>query len=329
MKTLVSMVHGSHLYGLNTENSDTDYKGVYAPHMDDVLLGTYAKELNRSTGDSGSKNTKDDIDNVIFSLPKFLKMACEGDTVAMDMLHCDNPITTSPEWEFIRENRHRFYTKNMKAFIGYARKQAAKYGIKGSRLAAIEDTMNYLGKRNKPNTALDHSLIQLGLEGLAIKHPDHIKVYNGFEKNGKFVDKHIFELCGSKYDMTSAISYVYLQVSSKYEKYGDRAKQAKENKGIDWKALSHALRAAYQLEEIYLSGDLKYPLKDRTFLLEVKKGLHDYTTVVAPALEKVIDDLEVLSSKSKYPEKVDKGFWDKFLLDVYKGKFDDKSTQTT
>lgn len=321
MRNLVHMVHGSHLYGLNTADSDTDYKGVYLPKTSTVLLGTYANEIDHSTGNSNSKNTKDDIDSVIFSLPKFLKMACEGDTVAMDMLHCNNPITTSPEWEFIRKNRHRFYTKNMKAFIGYAKKQAAKYGIKGSRLSAIEDTMNYLGKRNKPDTTLDHPLVQMGIDGLAIAHPEHIKIYKGFEKNGKFIDKHIFELCGSKYDMTSTVAYVYPQVCDKYDKYGARAKQAKENKGVDWKAVSHALRAAYQLEEIYLTGDLQYPLKACTFLLEVKKGVHDYTSVVAPALEKVISDLETLSAESDYPEKVDKEFWDKFLLDVYRGDF--------
>ena len=320
MKLLVNMVHGSHLYGLNTENSDMDYKGIYLPELDEVLLGTYVKEFRQSTGNSYTKNTKDDIDNVIYSLPKFLKMACDGDTVAMDMLHCDNPLVTSPEWEFIRENRHRFYTKDMKAFIGYAKKQAAKYGIKGSRLAAIEDTMRFLEKYNKPNYTLNHRSIESGLQDLSVSHPKYIKILEGFEKNGKHIDKQVFELCGSKFDMSCTSSYVYEQVSLKFEKYGDRAKQAKENKGIDWKALSHALRAAYQLEEIYLTGDLKYPLKDRTFLLEVKKGLHDYTTVVAPALEKIIDDLEELSSKSNYPENVDKEFWDNFLLSIYKGE---------
>ena len=30
--------YGSHLYGLNTENSDLDFRGVYIPNLDDIIL---------------------------------------------------------------------------------------------------------------------------------------------------------------------------------------------------------------------------------------------------------------------------------------------------
>lgn len=47
---IVEMAHGSHLYGLETENSDMDYKGIYLPKLDDVLLGKDAGEIRSSTG---------------------------------------------------------------------------------------------------------------------------------------------------------------------------------------------------------------------------------------------------------------------------------------
>ena len=38
--------YGSHLYGLNTENSDLDFRGVYIPTLDDIILGKAQDEIN-------------------------------------------------------------------------------------------------------------------------------------------------------------------------------------------------------------------------------------------------------------------------------------------
>jgi len=89
----------------------------------------------------------------------------------------------------------------------------------------------------------------------------------------------------------------------------------------DFKALSHALRAGYQLKEIYETGDLKYPLHYRVFLLAVKQGRLDFTTQVQPVLENLVDEIEVLAEQSDLPEKVNRKFWDEFIVDVYNGKY--------
>jgi len=112
------------------------------------------------------------------------------------------------------------------------------------------------------------------------------------------------------------------QLQKKYDSYGERAKQAKENNGIDWKAVSHALRAGYQLKEIYETGNLVYPLRKADFLLKVKKGELDYTTEVAPALDMLIDEVELLASKSNFPEAGDREFWYNFIQDVYDVELD-------
>lgn len=84
---LFSTVFGSELYGLNTPKSDKDYKSVVVPSLDTILLqgGIYARA--ESTGEDNSKNSKNDVDNGITSLHKFIKMACEGQMEAIDMLH--------------------------------------------------------------------------------------------------------------------------------------------------------------------------------------------------------------------------------------------------
>jgi predicted nucleotidyltransferase len=137
---------GPQLYGTATENSDTDYKGVYLPTEKEILLNRVPKSYNYKTGNGVTKNTKDDIDIEIFSLHYFIKLACEGQTVALDMLHApeDMIIEKSPLWDYIVANRHKFYTKNLQIFIGYARSQASKYGIRAGRLGNIRQVINFL-----------------------------------------------------------------------------------------------------------------------------------------------------------------------------------------
>jgi hypothetical protein len=317
MNNIVKMVHGSHLYGLNTVNSDMDYKGIFLPTLDEIVQLRPKHEMRESTGSCNQKNTSNDVDTNMYSLQKFLKMACDGETIAIDMLHCDNAIETSEIWEFIRENRSKFYTKNMKAFLGYCKKQASKYGIRGSRLRAMQLVIEHL-EHSEPDMKLAD--LQIGLKILSTKYPEYIAVHNGFEKNGKFIDKPVLQVCESKYDLTCTVGYTLKCLQKKYDAYGHRAQQAMNNECIDWKAISHALRAGYQLKEIYETNDLKYPLKKADFLLSVKKGELDYTTVVAPTLELLIDEVEVLASKVNYPESVDRQFWDEFIVIVYKNE---------
>ncbi len=326
LNIICKMRHGSHLYGLNTENSDVDYKGVFLPTIEELVLGNAPGEYRSSTGDQNSKNGAGDIDEVYFSLHKFLKMAADGETIALDMLHCNNKnmITGSNIWDMLVENRSAFYTKNMKAFLGYCKQQAHKYGVKGSRLAAIKDAFEYLDVKlaeNDNNLCMNDPYILFGLGGLSEVHPEYIRYMpEGFYKNDKFVPKPMFEVCGAKYDLSTKVSYVSEQLKLKYNSYGERARMAENNEGIDWKAISHAIRAGLQLKEIYQTGDLQYPLKDREFILEVKKGQLDFTTIVQPYLEHLVDEIEDMAEVSELPNKVNrKESVENFILMCYLG----------
>ena len=56
----------------------------------------------------------------------------------------------------------------------------------------------------------------------------------------------------------------------------------------------------------------------------MKNGLHDYNTVVDPELVRILQELDKLVAVSDYPDKVDKVWWDNWLLDVYKGEYYEK-----
>jgi hypothetical protein len=105
-------------------------------------------------------------------------------------------------------------------------------------------------------------------------------------------------------------------VQNFFNTYGSRAVLAAKNIGIDWKALSHAVRAALQVKEIFTDNTITFPLKEAELIKKIKSGSMDYTTEVAPLLESLMDEVEVLSKKSSLPEKPDRDFWDKFVIDT-------------
>lgn len=104
---------GSHLYGTNTENSDLDFRGVYIPTINDLILHKDKDEINEELTlfeirDEYNKNpviyTKEPktlisswhlkqikVDIKIFSLQKFIKLCSKADTNALDLLFSYNP----------------------------------------------------------------------------------------------------------------------------------------------------------------------------------------------------------------------------------------------
>jgi hypothetical protein len=275
------------------------------PTKDEVLLGRIPKCHSHSTGQDESRNTKNDIDVEIYSFHYFIKLACDGQTVAMDMLHAPEEmiLQSSNVWEAIIKNRYRFYTRNLKSFIDYARRQASKYGIKGSRINAALQVLELL-KREDP----EKKMREIWDELPRIEHcydiaPDP----NGMRQ---------YQVCGKSFQESATIGYVIPILEKFYNDYGKRARLAAENKNIDWKAVSHALRAAYQTREILTENNLVFPLKAAPFLLKVKQGELDYLTEVAPVLESLMEEVEALSLSSTLPEAVDRKFWDQFICDA-------------
>jgi len=308
-KIIVRMRFGSHLYGTATESSDMDYKSVFLPTKEQIFLGKIPKSYSSSKKKAeGEKNTSDDIDTEIYSLHYFIKLACEGQTVALDMLHAPDEmiIEKLDIWDAIVANREKFYTKNLKAFVMYSRKQAARYGVKGSRLDAVKNVIDFLNRYD--------GLIRLNDIWSELLIGEHCHML-GENKDG--VPQ--YQVCGKIFQNTAKIGYVRDILEKFYSNYGDRAKLAAENRGIDWKAISHALRAAYQVKELLTKNTITFPLKEAPFLREVKQGKLDYLKEVAPKLEALMDEVEILSENSTLPEKPDRKFWDRFIIDVVEG----------
>lgn len=318
-RQVMKCVFGSHMYGLNTPTSDTDYKGIFIPSAQSILAQDAPRNITHSTGSEMAKNGADDVDTEMFSLHQFIKLACKGETVAIDMLHCPDDMLVDKldwnVWNYIRENRSAFYTTNMVAYVQYVRKQAAKYGVKGSRMASLLDIIS-----TTQCAVIDYCTEKGGMDWKDVRlHEivDRLPTTSEFgiiettDKKGEKVK--FYQVMEKKFQYSLRVSELIDILKTIYSKYGARAQMAMENEGIDWKAVSHAIRAGEQIKEIYETGDLVYPLKKREFILDVKQGKLDFNTVVKPHLEQLLLDVEALADKHRkdgtLPESVDPAQW--------------------
>ncbi|ANZ51086.1 nucleotidyltransferase [Enterobacteria phage ATK47] len=319
MKTIMKGYFGSHLYGTSTPESDVDFKEIYVPHARDILTGNVKEHMSKNTNNTSSKNTKDDVDHELYSLKYFFKLAADGETVALDMLHTPPSLVVKSDlpdvWKYIQDNRSRFYTTNMKSYLGYVRKQASKYGVKGSRLAVLRQALK---RSNEWGQYFDNGAV------IRLSHMKNVLPVGEFaswvetenEKTGK---QTFYSLLDRKFQDTLTNKEFNAILVKLEENYGERARKAEANEGIDWKALSHACRGGLQLLEIYKTGDLVYPLQDAPFILDVKLGKHTFKTV-QEFLEDIVDQVEHASeqaAKNGMQQKVDTSFWDDFLEQVY------------
>jgi hypothetical protein len=85
------------------------------------------------------------------------------------------------------------------------------------------------------------------------------------------------------------------------EKYGHRAKKAQEQE-VDWKALSHAIRIAYQATEILGAQELRFPLEIADYLLAVKRGRVEFEDAVH-SFEMLNTTMDKLLETTKLPSK--------------------------
>ncbi len=296
---IILSVAGSQMYGTATENSDKDYLGVFVPTKKDVLLGQIEHQIHLPK-ESG-------LDLQMWSIHYFLKLLLQGETMAMDLLHSPYHCWVYYNhdiWTIFRENRTSFYTKNMKAFISYARKQAAKYGVKGERIAALQEVISFLSGCDRERRLLEvwNSLPSPEhVHFLAADHPHGVRMY---------------QVCGTKFQETVTVQYIYDRVRKTLSDYGKRAQMAADNEGIDWKAISHAIRAANQVYDILKHGGYSYPLTNAKFIKMVKLGKLPYEMAEA-VLDDFLDEIEKLMEESDLPETSDivASHWENTIYD--------------
>lgn len=325
MRIVVEILYGSHLYGTNTPNSDLDIKGVCLPSKDQLLTNDYPKTVQQSRSKSpGEKNTKDDVDKEYLSLDRFLQLLVEGQTMAIDMLFAPlrlNFATDDGEiWNTIYKNRQKLLSRNITSFVGYARKQASKYGIKGSRVAAVKEVLALLENLPPQSKLLEHEksielLVKTTLSHVSLEKTPLVEVVLiPSHKNGP-LQKYL-SCCGRKIPFTNKVQDATKLYKRLFEEYGARAIQAANNQGVDWKALSHAVRVNTEAIELLKTGHVTLPLPNKDLILDVKQGKMPYKSVTE-MIERGLVELEEARANSVLPDQPDVEWVDNFVSKIY------------
>ena len=295
MREIVRMRFGSHLYGTETPESDSDLKSVFVPEARDILLGRVRESINVTTkADGGAKNESDDLDHESYALAKFLNLCADGQTVAMDMLFAPNWALLrwyGNLWQDIRAERHRLLSRQVRGFLGYCRQQANKYGIKGSRVAAARAMREIFGGAHPHQKVGEIYALTPDL----FQNMEHVAVIQHQTRQG--VHEPMIEVCNRKIPFTVTAKEAFGIVDRLFTEYGKRALAAERSEGIDWKALSHAVRVGRQAIELLETGTITFPRPEATHLKAIKCGTLAYQPV-AEEIESLLIAVEQAAERS-------------------------------
>jgi hypothetical protein len=312
---------GSHLYGTSTPASDIDFKSIFVPEARSILLQRAKGAINEQRPKQEfEKNVAGEVEEERFSVQRYLSLLAEGQTVALDVLFAPEWSWTAPpapEWHEIFENRHRLLTRKSRAFIGYAMRQASKYGVKGSRVASARKALAYLvAGEGEFGAQAKLERLEAGIE-LMTTETEHMAVVPQIMPNGMEVLH--WEVCGRKMPFTSSIKNAREVMQRLVDEYGKRALQAESNQGVDWKALSHAVRVGHQALELLSTGHVTFPLPNREHVHAIKLGQHDYKDV-ASEIEDLLPQIEAAAQTSALPEEPDLEWIDDFVARVHRSE---------
>lgn len=331
MNKILEVKFGSHLYGTDTPESDLDLKAIYLPTARQIVLGNYKEVDNLSRKKKPcERNNKDDVDIEIFSLDRFLNELMDGQTWALDFLFAPKESYTeytdygSRLMGTIYHNREKLLTRNINAFVGYARKQAAKYGIKGTRMDALKRTMALLDplpdwdRLAKYSKEIDQ-LVSESKELISLEKTPLIELVQVPGPNEGDFMPHL-HVCGRKMGFQTTVKTARACYQAILDEYGDRAKKAHLAGGVDYKALSHAVRVNYEALELLQTGKITFPRPERELLIKIKtngttKAMEDKE--VYSMVEEGMVTLSEAWQKSSLRETPDREWAEEFIYQVY------------
>jgi hypothetical protein len=297
-----------------------DYKSVFIPSARDIILQQVKSTIaNKRPKGVGEKNYAGEVDEESHSLQRFLQLAAEGQTVALDVLFSPDWAMVEPaadEWREIMANRNRLLTKKSASFVGYVRTQSNKYGIKGSRVAAARGALTLLDAAiEEHGTTAKLELIAEQVSAFVSSH--EFTALLPIANPGTGREMMHWEVCGRKMPYSASIKNAQGVMRAMVDEYGKRALMAETQQGVDWKALSHAVRVGSQALELLKTGNITFPLSNAQHIVDIKTGKLAYRDV-ADEIEDFLVRVEVAAGESTLPDEPDHQWIEDFVEGVYR-----------
>jgi hypothetical protein len=210
-------------------------------------------------------------------LQKFAKDFLDAQTYALEVAFAikqDYMIDLVPEnsffYVFTCELIEKFLNSNITKMVGYAISQAQVYGLKGERLSTIEKLMVDLDEMiEKKLVSVDDNLFNIEM-WLGQNQTEFLFLTKIKGTKSQFDEQPAIQINNRTYSLTTRIGHFREALTILKNKYGTRAAASQE--GVDWKALSHAIRVAHEAVSLLNNGELIFPSVIAPLLLQIKKG---------------------------------------------------------
>jgi predicted nucleotidyltransferase len=303
--TVLFVRHGSHAYGTNTPESDTDFKGIAIPTKPYFLGSTHRFEQ--------AELKAPDPDCTIFDIRKFFDLAANCNPSIIEVLYVEpeDRLVVDPIGEIILQHRDEFLSKKVKhTFMGYAVSQLKRIKLHRRHL---------LNPPKEPPTRAslglpEHTLIlqdQLAAATAEIqKHLDrhNFDFMDGLEEPVKIGMRTIMSEMMAELKISSQDQWMsaartiglddnfillmqkerqYTGAKKEWEQYQNWKKTrnpkraADEAKwGLDLKHAMHLTRLSRMAKEILTTGKVIVKRPDYEELLSIRNGAWTYEQVV-------------------------------------------------
>ncbi|MCK5537558.1 MAG: nucleotidyltransferase domain-containing protein [Bacteroidales bacterium] len=301
---------GSKLYGTDTPDSDTDYKGIFIPSEISVLMKTDLDSYSKDSNSMNIKNSADDIDFTLHSIYSFFNHLAKSETGAVDVLFSmfreDTIIYQDLKFiAFMKTNYTQFLNSHMKSFIGYALGQTKKFGIKGARYENLVTFTAYIKSLSEPkDTKLKKLFGKFENETHAYKYIKMV-IADGPKTSQIRMTIPYLSVLGKLFHGQITLEYFITRLEEQVNQFGNRTKTiAATTSKTDFKALSHSYRIASEVEELLQTQFIKFPLKDATKIREIKQGNCDIETVIQE-ISSILANVDVLLETTIIPKSLD------------------------
>jgi predicted RNase H-like nuclease len=247
-----------------------------------------------------------------------MELLAEGQSVAIDMLFAPDSAFVAPPhgiWREIQASRAQFLSTRATAFVRYCRQQANRFGIKGSRVAAARKALKLLAHA-EARLGTTAKLLEVIAEITALAEAmEHLAIVALPLPNGGTAPH--FEVCDKKIPFTASLKTAREIVERLVGEYGSRALQAERNEGVDWKALSHAVRVGREAVELFETGAIVFPLRSADRLLQIKRGALPYQDV-ATEIETLLEEVEAAAARSRLPREPRLDLMEEIVASAYR-----------
>ncbi len=334
--TIFRCVSGSKAYGTDTEQSDTDIRGIFiAPP--EISLGCFQ---------SLDQVEYSDRDEVLYDLRKFVKLAASANPNIIELLFTDeeNIHFIDPAFAQLREHRQLFLSGKAKfTFSGYAMAQMKR--IRGHHKWMTNP------QPVDPPTLLDFSTF-IDTDGVVSKFPEDLlentflvkvnattfrlfssaafskPILSEDQANIQFINVDEERLAsGSPLEFygTLIVQIDTFRVQHRmwkeywhWKKNRNPARAALEEKhGYDCKHAMHLMRLLKMAHEILRDGEVRVRRPDAKELLAIRDGAFDYDELVRTA-ERMDEELNVLYENTPLPHSPDRDAINALYMHVVK-----------